>query len=157
MRGILVHGLGLGLNVERSAVDALLASSDDDFDQHEFDYIYGERRDGRGKAGRKKAARAARVRLYTATIVDTRDNRMTQVFHASLARDVAEVRTRLAGRFGPDVAGLADIRQGVHIASPPVVALVPEPVIELIRRMERDCAKPHARSFAVDIEMGIQA
>lgn len=95
--------------------------------------------------------------MYTATIVDTRDNRMMQVFHASIARDVDEVRTRLAGRFGPDAADLADIRQGVHVASPPVLALVPEPVLDLIRNMEQDCSSPTARHFAVDIEMGIQA
>jgi hypothetical protein len=157
MRGILVHGLGLGLDVSRSAVDALLASEDGDFDEHEFRYLYGGRSAARGRLDRNRSGRATRVRLYTATIVNTRDNRMTQVFHASLARDASEIRTRLAGRFGPDVAGLADIRLGIHIASPPVVALVPEPVLELIRRMERDCAKPHARTFAVDIEMGIQA
>ncbi len=157
MRGILVHGLGLGLNVERSAVDALLASDDDDSDEHEFRYLHGDRTGHRGKGKRGKSGRVTRVRLYTATIVDTRDNLMRQVFHASLARDAAEVRSRLAGRFGPDIADLADIRLGVHIASPPVVALVPEPVLELIRRMERDCAKPYARTFAVDIEMGIQA
>lgn len=157
MRGILVHGLGLGLDASRSAVDALLAADDDDFEEHEFRHLYGGQFGGRGKRERGSTPRSTRVRMYTATIVDTRDNKMSQIFHASLARDATEVRTRLAGRFGPDVAELADIRVGVHIASPPVVALVPGPVIELIRRMERDCAKPHARTFAVDIEMGIQA
>lgn len=158
MRGVLLHGLGLGMDAEREAMDALLASDEDEeFERHEFRYLHGERLSGSGKPLRGRSTRATRVRLYTATIVDTRDNLMRQVFHASLARDATEVRTRLAGRFGPDVADLADIRLGIHIASPPVVALVPEPVLELIRRMERDCAKPHARSFAVDIEMGIQA
>lgn len=158
MRGILLHGLGLGMDAERDAMDALLASDEDEeFERHEFRYLYGESFSGGGKPLRGRSIRATRLRLYTATIVDTRDNLMRQVFHASLARDATEVRTRLAGRFGPDIADLADIRLGIHVASPPVVALVPEPVLELIRRMERDCAKPHARSFAVDIEMGIQA
>lgn len=156
MRGILVHGLGLGLDVERSVVDALLAN-DDNFDEHEARYLYGERPSRHGKGDRGRSPRPTRIRLYTATIVDTRDNRMTQIFHASLARDATEIRTRLAGRYGPDVADAADVRLGVHITSPPVVALVPAAVIEMIRRMERDCAKPHARTFAVDIEMGIQA
>lgn len=158
MRGILLHGLGLGMDADRLSMDALLANDDDDgFDEHDFPRLYANSFSGRGKPIRGRSTRAARVRLYTATIVDTRDNRMTQVFHASLARDATEVRTRLAGRFGPDVAELADIRQGIHVASPPVIALVPAPVIELIRQMERDCAKPSARTFAVDIEMGIQA
>jgi hypothetical protein len=154
MRGIVLHGLGLGMDADSEAVDSLLASDDDE--DHEFQYLYGGHMRGRAK-GPIGDRRAARVRMYTATIVDTRDNRMTQVFHASLARDMIEVRTRLAGRFGPDVAELADIRLGVHVASPPVLALVPAPVLELVRRMERECGKPHARTFSVDIEMGIQA
>lgn len=157
MRGVLLQGLGLGMDADRAAIDALLASDDEDFDDPEFRHLYGDRARGSGKEQGGRSARATRVRMYTATIVDTRDNRMSQIFHASLARDATEVRTRLAGRFGPDVAELADIRLGVHVASPPVVALVPRPVIELIQRMERECAKPHARHFCVDIEMGIQS
>lgn len=157
LRGILVHGLGLGLDVERPVVEALLASEDDDFDELEARHLYGNRPSRRGKADAGRAGRTSRVRMYTATIVDTRDNRMSQIFHASMARDATEVRTRLAGRFGPDVAELADIRLGVHVSSPPVMALVPQAVIELIRNMERESFKPHTRTFAVDIEMGIQA
>ncbi len=157
LRGVVLHGLGLGLDAERPAVDALLASEEDDFEAHEYRYLFGEASNRGARKGKWHPGRIARVRLYTATILDTRDNRMVQVFHASLARDATEVRTRLAGRFGPDVADLADIRLGIHTAAPPVIALVPQAVIELIRRMERDCAKPHARTFAVDIEMGIQA
>ncbi|MGJ3629335.1 hypothetical protein AB5I41_25240 [Sphingomonas sp. MMS24-JH45] len=95
--------------------------------------------------------RPTRIRLYTATVVDTRDNRMMQIFHASLARDATECVARLAGRYGPDVADAADVRLGVHVASPPVVALVPAAVLEMIRRMEGDCAKQYARTFAVDV------
>lgn len=153
-RGVLLHALGHSLDAERDFIDYLL-SGDDDFDDHGFRYRYGEQalpgRDG----GRRR--RVPKMRMYTATIVETRDNRMMQVFHASIARDAEEVRTRLAGRFGPDVAALADIRLGVHVASPPVVALVPQAVVDLIRRMERACVEPGARTFAVDIEMGIQA
>jgi hypothetical protein len=152
LRAILVHGLGLGLNVERSELDDLLAAHDEGGDQHSFRHSFG-----RTEKGRRRALGAARVRLYTATIVDTRSNCMTQIFHASMARDAMEVRTRLAGRLGPDVAALADIRPGLHISSPPVVALVPGPVVELIRQMEREGDRPHARTFAVDIEMAIQA
>ena len=95
--------------------------------------------------------------LYTATIADTRDNVMFQAFHASLARSVGEVRARLASRLGPDLAEVADIRPGVHPASPLVVALVPAAVVEIIARMQRDCASPGARTFAVDIKQSIQA
>lgn len=153
-RGVLLHALGYGLDADREFIDGLLAGDDDDFDEYRFRYFHG---DGPSAGAEGRQRRAPKLRMYTATIIDTRDNRMTQVFHASIARDAEEVRTRLAGRFGPDVAALADIRLGVHVASPPVVALVPQAVLELIRRMERVCVEPGARTFAVDIEMGIQA
>ncbi|MFD1033123.1 hypothetical protein ACFQ15_00455 [Sphingomonas hankookensis] len=161
MRGILVHGLGLGLDVERSAVDALLASDgeDDDFDESEFDYLYGggAGAGGSSQSDRDAVARSTRLRLFTATIAETRENRMLQAFHASVARSAAEVRARLAGRFGPDLADAADIRLGIHPSAPLVIALVPSPVAAMIVQMGEDCASSAARTFAVDIQQVIQA
>jgi hypothetical protein len=159
MRGILVHGLGLGLDVERSAVDSLIASDgeDEDLNEHEFDYLYGAGAEGATRSGRKAAGRSTRLRLFTATIAETRENRMLQAFHASLARNPAEVRARLVGRFGPDLADLADIRLGMHLSAPLVIALVPSPVAAMIVKMGEDCASSAARTFAVDIQQVIQA
>lgn len=158
LRAVILHGLGLGLDVEGSTIDALIADDgDEDRHAHKFGLVDGAGPSPRkGRNGRRPAGRA-RLQLYTATILDTRDNRMRQYFHASLARDEAEVRTRLSGRFGPDVADLADIRPGIHVSAPAVVALVPQAVVEMIQKVEREGAKPHARTFAVDIELGIQA
>lgn len=156
MRGILVHGLGLGLDVDRSIIDALMAE-DDDFDDRESEYLYGEHPYGTDKVGRGRAGRATKLRLYTATIADTRDNKMFQAFHASVARNAGEVRKRLSRRLGVELADVADIRLGFHEGSPLVVALVPTPVKEVIRQMQRDCASPGAKTFAVDIQQSIQA
>ena len=156
MRGILVHGLGLGLDVDRSTIDALMAE-DDDFDDHESEYLYGEHSHGAGELGRDRAGRATKLRLYTATIADTRDNTMFQAFHASVARSAGDVRKRLSRRLGAELADMADIRLGLHESSPLVVALVPTPVVEVIRHMQRGCALPGAKTFAVDIQQSIQA
>lgn len=156
MRGILVHGLGLGLDVDRSLVDALMAE-DDDFNDRESEYLYGQHPHGTGELGRDRAGRATKLRLYTATIADTRDNMMFQAFHASVARSAGEVRKRLSRRLGAELAEVADIRLGLHEGSPLVVALVPTPVVEVIRQMQRDCAAPGAKTFAVDIQQSIQA
>jgi hypothetical protein len=177
MRGILVHGLGLGLDVERAAIDALiaddgeeaavgtstaLAAKDDDdyadgFDGHEFEYLYGDHAGRSDRTGRARAGRGTRLRLYTATLAETRDNRMVQAFHASVARSEGEVRARLTGRFGPDLAKAADVRLGIHPSAPLVIALVPSPVAAMIVQMGRDCASSAARTFAVDIQQVIQA
>lgn len=161
MRGILIHGLGLGLDVGRDAVDALLAidgdGDDDAFDDLEYGYLYGERPRGTGRATHGRVKRLTRQRLYTATLAETRDNRMIQAFHASVARNAGEVRARLAGRFGPDLAASADIRPGIHATAPLVIALVPSPVAAMIVQMGHDCASDAARTFAVDIQQVIQA
>lgn len=157
MRGVLIHGLGLGLDVDRAAIDTLMSSDDDDFEDHEFRRLYDGQFGGAGRSKRERTGRGTRLRLYTATIAETRDNVMTQAFHASVARNSGEIRARLAGRFGPDLADAADIRIGVHTASPLVVALVPGAVIEMIRQMDRDCGTVAARTFAVDIQQCIQA
>jgi len=157
MRGILVHGLGLGLDVERAAVDALMSEDDDGFDEREAEYLYGDRPRGIGNPAHGRASRATRLRLYTATICDTRDNTMFQAFHASVARSAVEVRKRLSRSLGAELAEVAEIRLGLHEASPLVIALVPAAVIEVIRQMQRDCASPGAKTFEVNIHQSIQA
>lgn len=160
MRGVLMHGLGLELDIDRSAIDALMAHHDDDgFDDAESDHLYGAASspDTPGRLSRSRTGRATRLRLYTATLADTRDNVMIQAFHASMARNAEEVRARLVGRFGPDLADAADIRPGIHRASPIVMALVPDAVVEMIKRMQGDHRSPAARTFAVDIQQCIQA
>lgn len=50
MRGILLHGLGLGMDADRLSMDALLANDDDDgFDEHDFPRLYANSFSGRGK------------------------------------------------------------------------------------------------------------
>jgi hypothetical protein len=80
---------------------------------------------------------------------------MIQAFHASMARNADEVRARLTGRFGPDLADVADIRPGIHRASPIVVALVSDAVVELIHRIQH-YGSPSDRTFGVDIQQCIQ-
>ncbi len=161
LRGLIVHGLGLGFDVERSAVDALMAHDEDGGDGDESlgdDEAGYARAAAEARAGARPARSrgAARLRLYTATIADTRNNVMMQAFHASMARNVREVRSRLVGRFGTDLADVADIRLGIPKASPVIMALVPAAVIEMIRRTEEDWAAPEARMFGVDIQQCIQ-
>lgn len=158
MRAILVHGLGLGLDVERAAIDVLLAAEEDE-DSSDDQYIHPWFIQGHSEPDhvRKTPRNRSRLRLYTATIVDTRDNRMLQAFHASVARNIGEVQARLAGRFGCDIAEAADIRVGVHPASPLVVSLVPTPVLEMLKALAAESSRRKVRTFAIDIEQSIQA
>lgn len=159
MRAILVHGLGLGLDVERAAIDVLLASEDDDDASSDDRYVHPWFIQDHSEPDhfRNTPRKSSRLRLYTATIVDTRDNRMLQAFHASVARNVGEVQARLAGRFGCDIAEAADIRVGIHPASPLVVSLVPTPVLEMLKALAAESSRRRVRTFAIDIEQSIQA
>lgn len=159
MRGILVHGLGLGLDVDRSTVDALIAEDDDERSEDQVsEYLYDTDLRGSGRTDYERTGRGKRrLRLYTATLAETRDSRMVQAFHASVARNADEVRARLVGRFGPELALAADIRPGIHPSSPLVIALVPAPVAAMIKQLGRDCSSSAARTFAVDIQQVIQA
>ncbi|MGK2911528.1 MAG: hypothetical protein ACSLE1_17255 [Sphingobium sp.] len=156
LRGVLIHGLGLGLDMDRAAIDILM-TNDDDFEEHEFNHLYGGRAGGDHIPSRRRSRSKARLRLYTATIAETTNNVMVQAFHASFAGSIDEVRARLAGRFGPDLAAVADIRPGLHPSAPLVIALVPPSTAEVIVRMGRDCSSPAALTFAVDIQQCIQA
>lgn len=82
---------------------------------------------------------------------------MLQAFHASVARNAGEVRARLTGRFGCDIANAADIRLGIHPASPLVVSLVPTPILEMLKALAFESRKRSIRTFAIDIEQSIQA
>lgn len=153
LRGIMVHGLGLELDVERPVVDALLASDDDDpLDPLDFSDRYAPRPSAAG--GRR---RQVRVSLYTAVIADGYRNQMIQAFHASFATGRDEIVERLAKRFDRSIAERADIRMGFHPAMPLVVALVPDAVAEVIHRVERSGASTAVGNFAIDISQVIRA
>ncbi|WP_247650837.1 hypothetical protein [Sphingomonas sp. S2M10] len=156
IRGVVLHGIGLGLDVDRASLDILMAD-DDEGDVPPYTHYYEGRSRGEHRPKPRSTGSNARLRLYTATIVDTRNNVMLQAFHASLAHNVHEVHARLVGRFGPDLADVADIRLGLHPSSPLVISLVPRATAEVIVRMGDDASSPAARTFAVDIQQCIQA
>lgn len=150
-------GIG-GLPGRRRTGPFRMSADDETFWEHESRYLYGEDGIAGGtKPLRDPASRSTRLRLYTATIAATHENIMVQAFHASIARSVAEVRARLAGRYGPHLADGADIRIGLHQSSPLVVALVPRAVVEMIGDVQQRCREPDLRRFGVDIQQCIHA
>lgn len=155
-RVLLLHGLGLGIDAVPSALDGLMLTIGnefpDGFEDGEFEHLYGA-----APRESKRAGRAARLRLYTATIMATRDNTMVQAFHASIARDRTEIAERLTVRFGREIAKGADIRLGFHESSPLVIALVPAGLDKMLRRVQADCTSNDHRNFAVDIQQVIHA
>lgn len=111
----------------------------------------------RPRRGRSALAHlSAGPRLFTATIAYEDGSVLLQAFHASVATHPMQVVQRLRMRFGDDVLPVAELRLGFHPGTPLVVALVPAAVADMIRQAERDCSRPAARSFAVDIEHRVE-
>lgn len=109
------------------------------------------------RLGHASERAAARMHLFTATIMHTGGNVMLQAFHASVASAREEILERLCRRHGGMAAARADIRVGFHPANPLVLALVPTAVAEVIRRVERRTDRTDNHTFAVDIEQRIEA
>ncbi len=82
---------------------------------------------------------------------------MLQAYHASLAWNRRQILARLARRHGTEIASLADIRLGFHPANPIAIALLPEPVAEMIADIEGRANLSGYIGFAVDIAQRIQA
>jgi hypothetical protein len=148
VRAIILHGLSLGMDAEPELLNRLQAAD------------RGEKvpRLARPRRGRSRSSRSAPApQLYCATIAYTGSGVMLQAFHASIARHPGEVVQRLRSRFGDEVVELADLRIGFDPARPLAVALVPEGIAEVLRKVEKDATSPNVASFSVDIEQRLEA
>jgi hypothetical protein len=140
LRGVLVHGLGLDLDMGAEEVDELLD----------------------GDASTLAAAPTGRVsipatlpapapRLFTATVVSRDGFETVHAFHASLATDDAEVAGRLFCRMGGAAAG-AVIVEGFDPSDPMVEALVAPAVAHTLALVADDPASPLAAGLDLNVE-----
>jgi len=148
LRGILVHGLSLGLDVEPEAIDDLLA--DDDDWESETDHM-AKNKSGSGSS-QISHEYVSVPKLYTATICYADCSTMLNAFYACITNNPSEIADHLEHRYGPAAASEARIRAGYFAADPLVLALVPDPIAEVICRMQEQETEPASASFAVDIE-----
>lgn len=154
LRSILVHGLSLGLDLAPTVVDTLLSDDEEDKRRRSRQYMSSKRKSGK-KDHRSGRRPLAAPRLFTATIIYSSRKLMLQAFHASIAHEPSEISARLCERFGHSAADVADIREGFHQSTPVAMALVQEPVAELIRRVAPEANHPLHTDFAVTIEQRI--
>lgn len=139
LRGVLVHGLSLGLDVSPEFVDALTAEDDDE------DGTDGD------EEGYVESAETGAVRLFTAMIAADDGFETVHAFHASFAVDAAEMAGRLHCRMG---AAMADARivEGFDPSDPLVVALVSNAMADLLSIVAADPSSDLAAGLDVNIE-----
>ena len=145
MRGLILHGLSLGLDAAPDVIDGLMA--DDGGEGTATDAGI----DGPRFYGGAAKLRRGELRLFTATVVVHDGCESVQAFHASLATDPAEVADRLARRIG--LASLdARIRAGFDPTDPLVAALVSDVLCDTLALIAAEPGSPLAAGLDLTIE-----
>lgn len=148
LRGVLVHGLGLDLDMGAEEVDELL---DGDASELAAASPSPPRRGGKGRSAIPTALPEPSQRLFTATVVSHDGFETVHAFHASLAIDDAEVAGRLFCRIGGAAAG-AVIVEGFDASDPMVEALVAPAVAHTLALVAADPTSPLAAGLDLNIE-----
>lgn len=144
MRGLVLHGLSLGVDAEPGFIDGLTAESGGDFRTDAGV-------DGPGLNGRTSKLGRGEMRLFTATVAVHDGRESVQAFHASLATDPAEVADRLARRIG--LASMdARITAGFDPTDPLVAALVSEVLCDTLALIAAEPGSPLAAGLDLTIE-----
>jgi len=146
LRGVLIHGLSLGLDADPGLIDALASDDDDEVIEREA---------GAGGLGANvlsfPGAREDELRLFTATVVANDGDETIQAFHASLATDESEIAERLHCRMGGASAG-ARIVEGFDPSDPLVAALVSDVISDTLLIIASQPASPIAAGLDLNIE-----
>ncbi|GAA0732272.1 hypothetical protein [Sphingomonas japonica] len=144
VRGILIHGLSLGLDAEPGVIDDLVGADDDGGFDSQADWRSAD-------ILPFSRAAAPAPRLFTATVVSHDGFESIQAFHASLATEEAEVAGRLYCRMG---AASADARivAGFDPADPLVAALVSPAMCDTLALVAEDPDSPLAAGLDVNVE-----
>lgn len=153
MRGVLVHGLGLGLDIDPVALDALTADDDwDEDDGTDVVTIFHAVDDGSGDGGVSPFEHhRPRGRLFTATVVANDGFETVQAFHASIASDEAEISGRLFCRMGAASAD-AVIVEGFDPSDPLVGALVSPAISQTLTLVAENPRSALAAGLDLNVE-----
>jgi hypothetical protein len=139
LRGMLLHGLGCGLDANPDELDDLIVNpSVDDVRSPASPEVVGEPRSG--------------LELYTAIVVSERRRCTTRIFYAAMAEDAAALLARLAARIGPALMEGAEVRRGFDASHPVVRQSVSEPACKLLAEVALAPFSPLAEGLDVLIE-----
>lgn len=158
LRGVLIHGLSLGLDADPDALDALAADDEDhdDYDADDWEPAPNPDFEPRGSNVLTfPLTDGPDLRLYTATVVSHDGFETVQAFHASLAAEEAEIAGRLYCRIG---AASADARivEGFDPSDPLVAALVSEAICDTLAIIASQPGSPIAAGLDLNIEQRFQ-
>lgn len=155
IRGVLIHGLSLGLDADPGAIDELVDDVDATMDRGAGaagDRAADGRRDPRGRRVPTRGMEKGRpLRLFTATVVHDDGFETVHAFHASFAVDESEIAGRLYARMGAAAADAA-IVTGFDHTSPIVEALVSPAICDTLMMVDAAPSSPLAAGLDLNIE-----
>lgn len=141
LRGLLLHGLSIGLDADPEALDAL-AADDDESDEVTV---------------AARVEEAPTPRLWTAYLVDQDGRSSIQAFDAVIAGDRVEAETLLRVRHGASYAGALDLLEGFDASLPLSEALVSPALTDLLEQVARDPASPLAEGLSISVQQRFSA
>lgn len=144
LRGVLVHGLTLDLDMDAEDVDELL---DDDLEHDDLNGSAIELGDRRVARSQERPV----PKLFTATLACLDGDTTVHAFHASVSLDRNEVVRRLAHRMG-GASAAAVIVEGFDVSDPMVEALVAPAVADMLRLIAQDPVSPLAAGLDLNVE-----
>lgn len=158
LRGVLLHGLSLGLDADPAALDALTYDGDGD-DDHASGCGGSDAGDDAAPASDpddvldhiRPAPPRSGERLFTATFVGNDGFELIHAFHASIASCEAEVAGRLYMRLGAK-SGAAVIVDGFDEGHELVRALLAPTLREMLAKAARNPGSNEALGLDLNVE-----
>ncbi|MES2095903.1 MAG: hypothetical protein V4459_04025 [Pseudomonadota bacterium] len=156
LRGIVLHGLSLGLDAEPDAVDELITDANAEAVGDRAVAMAGPARRPGGVPRQNnvlpfKPRPGNAPRLFTATVVHDDGVETVHAFHASFAVDETEIAGRLYARMGAAAADAA-IVTGFDHTSPIVEALVSKAICDTLMMIDAAPHSPLAAGLDLNIE-----
>lgn len=157
LRGVLLHGLSLGMDADPAEIDALVEGDGTPAPDYPGRIATGRPRADAARGPRHdnvlpfRPTGEAGPRLFTATVVHDDGFETVHAFHASFANDEAEIAGRLYARMGAAAADAA-IVAGFDHTSPIVEALVSQAICDTLMMIDAEPSSPLAAGLDLNIE-----
>lgn len=164
LRGVLLHGLSLGMDALPEEIDELLDGSVEDCSAVDGSDGCGLDGDGTVDPVAARPADPAYVldgrgcgpRLWTSFLVEDSETEVVHGFEALLADSRAEAVERLRMRCG-DLAAAFELFEGFDPGLPMAQALVSPALADTLRQVEEDPASPLAAGLSVSVRQSFAA
>jgi hypothetical protein len=155
VHALLLHGLGLGLDADRSEIAELV--EDDDDGSRDVDDVGSAPSDDLDALRADEAALGHDPKLFCSVVVGRDGAGLVHAFEAVVACSHEAARERLRLRHGDLVAADAEVVEGFSPGGPVICTLVSTAVADMLAQVARDPSSPLARGLSISVEQRVAA